>query len=92
MSADTTKPADQEREEITELIREHGWEDRVVMVVDHEEARPFHYRAAADSLRAIAEHRLEHSTDALATARAEGIKEAAICLERGLEDEGDTDA
>lgn len=56
-----------------------------------EAARPVHYRAAADSLRAIAVHRLATASDALAHARAEGIKEAARLLERGLEDEGDTD-
>lgn len=53
--------------------------------------RPVHIHQAADSLRAIAEHRLATAPDALAHARAEGINEAARLLERGLEDEGDTD-
>lgn len=41
----------------------------------------------AQSLRAIAEHRLATAPDAVAHAKSEGINEAARLLERGLEDE-----
>jgi hypothetical protein len=49
-----------------------------------------HDRAAAASLRRIAEHRLNTAPDAIAYARAEGIAEAARLLDRVADDEGES--
>lgn len=50
-------------------------------------ARRPHFLEAAASLHEIAAHRLAKSTDALETARAEGIDQAATLLERAMQDD-----
>lgn len=57
----------------------------------HRALRPVHYREAAESLRGIAKARLATAPDAVATARALGLEDAADLLDSTARDMEDTE-